>query len=86
MIKPLLTEVKDAALTTVSSLPHRSHLPPMGAILAIGQGSQTPKLDKPNSLEACDFVAISMSRYDTLAFSLILIQTQIVIPNPYPNA
>ncbi|CAB3988486.1 Mitogen-activated kinase kinase kinase 19 [Paramuricea clavata] len=42
--------------------PPWSHLPPMSAILAIGQGSEPPKLDKPNSDDACDFVAISMAR------------------------
>ena len=36
-------------------------MPPMSAILAIGQGSEPPKLDKPNSDDACDFVASSMT-------------------------
>jgi hypothetical protein len=39
----------------------RSHMPPMSAILAIGQGSKPPKLEKPYSGDACDFVAISMA-------------------------
>ena len=36
-------------------------MPPMSAILAIGQGSKPPKLEKPYSGDACDFVAISMA-------------------------
>lgn len=40
----------------------RSHLPPMSAILAIGEGLEMPKLEKEISDRAGDFVALSMKR------------------------
>ncbi|XP_046854181.1 uncharacterized protein LOC124447322 [Xenia sp. Carnegie-2017] len=49
-------------LEMATGKPPWSHLPPMSAILAIGEGLEMPKLEKEISDQACDFVALSMKR------------------------